>query len=657
MLTSRGYWFFAIVVAMLAAAVLADRAIVSLELVALTLLLWFCWQWLLFTVRAWIISRRLQLTREIRDERGPVGNLWAGRPFQVLVQLRLDAWLDLPHVAMADHIPHTADCDLELTRTEGPVDAENPLALHYSLHCASPGKVRFEGVRVQLADVHGLFYHVTFVPGVAVYRVLPALADAEGHTAVKRHNLLPPPGIHRLRRPGSGSELLDLRDYLPGDPPKTIAWKVSARRDRLITKEFESEVPVRCTLFVDTSHSVRVGPPGENALTRLVEIAATVAQAATGSRDLIGLCLFDETDARSIRPARGGRHLVHLLNELTDAAGLAPSMGQADVTSLLPLAYAFAQEVYPQMMRPKLNSFPFWLPWLSPRPASTQSQPTWRDRVYGRQPLLWRLYLAGWLIAAPAVLANLDSLSGTSLWLVLVILPGLYLGLGIGWLVFLAAAFRDRRRSAAWRKRLAALFSVQYGLAPGGLGCLLEDDEQFSLLLQRFLAEHHVPFSPSLYDRQGHYLFASPQKVTVLANALVRSVGRGHDNELFVLLADLLELGDRLDPLLRAVKVALARHHQVLVICPWPPAIEPPGREGRGVAPAPAAPGPESKDSRHLLREAMRQVSTRRFHRAFHHARRTFARLGVPMVSARSGDMARVILDRLNELRGLGRKR
>src|SRR5439155_22878703 len=118
-----------------------------------------------------------------------------------------------------------------------------------------------------------------------------------------------------------------LRDYLPGDPPKTIAWKVSARRDRLITKEFESEVPVRCTLFVDISHSVRVGPPpltlpsppaeggegrmsltlppppaeggegrvrGRNALASLVEISAAVAQANAGVRDLTGIGLFDE---------------------------------------------------------------------------------------------------------------------------------------------------------------------------------------------------------------------------------------------------------------------------------------------------------------------------------------------------------------------------
>jgi uncharacterized protein (DUF58 family) len=38
-----------------------------------------------------------------------------------------------------------------------------------------------------------------------------------------------------------------------------IAWKPSARRDRLITKEYESDVPVRCVLFLDASNGARVG--------------------------------------------------------------------------------------------------------------------------------------------------------------------------------------------------------------------------------------------------------------------------------------------------------------------------------------------------------------------------------------------------------------
>src|SRR5262249_35112364 len=159
------------------------------------------------------------------------------------------------------------------------------------------------------------FARTHFLRAPVEYRVLPVLTDDVGQPVThKRHNLLPPPGIHRLHRPGSGSELLDLRDYLPGDPPKTIAWKVSARRDKLITKEFESEVPVRCALFVDTSNSVRLGPPGENSLARLVHLAASLTQANASVRDLTGLCLFDDHSVRIVRPARTARHVADLMN-------------------------------------------------------------------------------------------------------------------------------------------------------------------------------------------------------------------------------------------------------------------------------------------------------------------------------------------------------
>ena len=133
------------------------------------------------------------------------------------------------------------------------------------------------------------------------------------------------------------------------------------------------------------------------------------------------------------------------------------------------------------------------------------------------------------------------------------------------------------------RKQLAALLSVRYGLAPGGLALLLEDDERCVVCLQRFLAEHHVPYELPFYDDEGWYLFAAPGKTEVLADALLRAVRRGRDNELFVLLADFLEIVEHLGPVLAAVKVARARHHQVIVVCPWPPGVPPPLRAARSV--------------------------------------------------------------------------
>ena len=137
----------------------------------------------------------------------------------------------------------------------------------------------------------------------------------------------------------------------------------------------------------------------------------------------------------------------------------------------------------------------------------------------------------------------------------------------------------------------------------------------------------------------------------VLAQVLLRAVGKGHDNELFVLLVDLLELVDQLEPLLRAIKVTLARHHQVMLICPWPPGIPPPrSKEER----LPRATDPIVRAD---LSSSLRQVTAARFHRAYQQLRRRFVRLGVPVICADSRDPARLILQRLDRLRAQGRKR
>lgn len=662
MLTARGWWFLVIAALILAVGALGQPANVPLALIGLTLSLWFGGQWLSFGIRARLVTRGLRLERQLRDERGPVTTLWSGRLFTVEVVLRCPSRIGLPYVAARERVPFSATLEDGETWVEGALGPATPFRFVYQLRYPAAGIVRFEGINLEMADLQGFFRWACFVSVPQIYRVLPPLVDARGRTATaKRHNLLPPPGVHRLRRPGSGSELLDIREYLAGDPPKMIAWGVSARRDRLMSKEFESEVPVRCTLFVDVSNSVRLGPRGRNPLSQLVEVAATIAQAAAGSRDLTGLCLFDDENATSLRPARGARHLTELLSLLTDAAGLSPTAAKADERWLLPLAYAFAQEVYPHLLRFSVNRFPFWLAWLSPPPAYVFHHPTGSQRGYRWLPLLVAVYLlmglpvlavaAGWLFVL------------TQTWLV-GLGPLILVAFGIGLLGLFAAflmlpqrlLFPAQRRRYRWRKQLAGVLAVLYDLGPGGLAALLEDTRRLSYYTQRFLADHQVPYTVPLYDRRGCYLFASPAKVCVLAESLIRAVGRGHDNELFVLLSDLLELDDQ-GGLLRAVELALARHHRVLIVCPWPGDIAPPRA---GAEPAPGdlhMSDGEADDSPLPLEPALRAATTGRLHRAFQRTRRRFARIGVPVVWARGGEATRLILDRLEQLRSIGGKR
>jgi uncharacterized protein (DUF58 family) len=624
MLTRRGWWFFVVVLFVLFLSLWSNTPGVSV--LALTLIAWFLAAWLHFQVRTIVVHGRLRTVRQLADDHGPVQSLWAGRTFLVRVRLVNDAPLGLPYVRVQERVPFGVKRVQGPNHAEGPLGGDTPLELQYRVTCLAPGRVRFEGLQVQMADPQGFFYREAFVQGVRLYRVLPALADAKGRfPTAKRHNQLPLIGAHRHRRPGSGSELLDLRDYMPGDPPRMIAWKASARRDRLMTKEFESEVPIRCTLFLDTSGTVRVGLPGENALARLVEVVAAVAQANTRVRDLTGLCLFDERTTSYVKPARSPRHLVQLRGMLADVAGLAPTTSEVAVARLLPLAYGLAQEVYPHLLETDVNQFPWWLPFWAPQPAWTLRRPP-PGRSLGQRLRRRLSYLGNTLYQ------NIIARLAVSEW-----------------------------RYYQWRKQLAAILAVRHHLGPGGLALLLEDDERFVLEIQQFLHEHHIPFEQPLFGPGGEYLFAAPAKVEVLAGALRRAVGRGRDNELFVLMADLLEIPDQLDPLLSAVKMAAARHHHLMVVCPWPPGVPPPDRSGREATKREARYQHALQDlargnrSVQVLELVLKHTTMLRLHRAYDDLRHTFARLGVPVMCARHDESVQLILNRLERLRVLER--
>ncbi|HZV05365.1 MAG TPA: DUF58 domain-containing protein [Gemmataceae bacterium] len=673
MLTSRGCWFLLCVLLILSLGLL--RPSLPLTLVGLTLLLWFAGQWLWFLVRLPGV-RQLRSEREVWDDRSVVATLWAGQTFEVRVRLINEGWLPLPHVAAEDYSPFSVDFVDGSNLAQGTVAAHQQLEMTYRIRCGPAGLARFEGVRLQAADWQGFFYHVHFLHAVVILPILPLLTTRPSQPAsVKRHNLLLPPGIHRFRRPGSGSELLDLRDYLPGDPPKTIAWKVSARRDRLITKEFESEVPVRCTLFVDMSSSVRVPTPSgvgsrqtryQKALDRLVDLAAGVLQANAGIRDLTGLCLFDEHGARNIAPDRGSTHRTECLRLLAEAAARQPGQQCINPAHLLPLAYSFAVEIYPELLRPGVNSVPWAMMWLDGFSGySHRLRLGFFELLHRHKSALRTLcwWTSFWALVLPVVLLSARVLLRTRsldnvLLFVLFFAP---LSVFATWAAsaFLfgvdAVAGIGKRRRDRWRKQLAAILSVRYRLAPGGLATLLEDDDAFSLLLQRFLSEHQVPYTLPLYSPEGRYLFAAPEKVSVLAKALVRAVGKGRDNELFVLLADLLELDDALDPLLRAVRVALGRHHQVVLICPWPPGLELPPSAIRSPRSASRQGAKRRTGGGSRTTVLWDQLTTRRFHLAYQRLRRTFTRMGVAVLCAAEDEPIPLILSRLERLRSLGR--
>ena len=127
-------------------------------------------------------------------------------------------------------------------------------------------------------------------------------------------------GLHRSPRKGFSVEFAEYRPYQAGDELRYIDWKIAARSDRWMVKQYEEETNLRATIVLDVSRSMAwTGSPQR--LTKLAyaeRLAAALALLLIRQHDAVGLVRFDDRVRTSIPPrARTGqwRRIVGALEE------------------------------------------------------------------------------------------------------------------------------------------------------------------------------------------------------------------------------------------------------------------------------------------------------------------------------------------------------
>ncbi len=113
-------------------------------------------------------------------------------------------------------------------------------------------------------------------------------------------------GRHRSQARGASTTFAQHREYAPGDDIRRLDWKVLARTDRPVVREYEEETSLTLWLLIDASRSMRFGSLEWNKWQYATWLAAALARLATDQQDRVGLILIRGAESNHALPAATG---------------------------------------------------------------------------------------------------------------------------------------------------------------------------------------------------------------------------------------------------------------------------------------------------------------------------------------------------------------
>jgi uncharacterized protein (DUF58 family) len=216
------------------------------------------------------------------------------------------------------HSPHLS---VTLEPEAGEVPAGGRLLVNVQVTASRVGRHGLYGLSLEVRGGPGLYeVPLTFSNPFGV-EVLP-----RSYATVAR----PPRGGRSRSRAESGRpgpyaqgqyDLRELRDYQAGDPFKRIAWKATARRGRLMVREFELEERDVVWLVLDASVELWSGLSGKAPLDYAIEQLASVAENELQQRNRVGLAVLGSRRLAWLRPDHGPAHSATILEALSFAVG------------------------------------------------------------------------------------------------------------------------------------------------------------------------------------------------------------------------------------------------------------------------------------------------------------------------------------------------
>ncbi len=208
-------------------------------------------------------------------------------PVQIVLENR---YLFPVRISVIDELPfqfQVRDKEFKLT-----IDSGKNKIVEYDLHPVKRGEYSFGAVNLFVKSPLGLVQKRFRFSQDMMVPVYPSFMQMRKYELLAISNNLTDAGIKKIRRRGNNVEFEQIKEYVAGDDYRTINWKATARKNKIMINQYQDEKSQQVYSLIDMGRVMRMPFEGLSLLDYAINSSLVISNIAMLKHDKAGIVTF-----------------------------------------------------------------------------------------------------------------------------------------------------------------------------------------------------------------------------------------------------------------------------------------------------------------------------------------------------------------------------
>lgn len=175
---------------------------------------------------------------------------------------------------------------------------------NYLLRPVKRGEYSFGNIHVFISTRIGIIQRRETFNAEQTVPVYPSFLQMRRYELLAISDKLSDAGIKKIRRISNNKEFEQIKEYVTGDDYRTVNWKATARKSKLMVNQYSDEKAQHVYSIIDMGRSMKMPFEGMSLLDYAINSALVLSNIAILKGDKAGLITYSEK-INSLLPAQG----------------------------------------------------------------------------------------------------------------------------------------------------------------------------------------------------------------------------------------------------------------------------------------------------------------------------------------------------------------